>query len=320
MTFRPKLAIDLSTECFKPSPVVKPWLDFRSFVRDYWELLTSYRLLVSEQTRIILLDVAAEIKKKEGKDVDFTIEDLGNPRVTRNKIADRRGGEIEQVLWFLDPKSLLEQLKTEPLKMMSERGQKIRINFGAALWAEQQWKLRTTAIQPQSEINSGESIVMVEENALEILFEFMKGHLNAVRLFPHIMTTDHIKRVMEAMVKTRGTQPSRKTEELRAPEKAPRVSVYKDNPHGELIGIGRQIVQGYYNVSPLRMRPALSSSCHVVAFTDYEDQPGIQMQKFYEMCADPRLKVNLLLNPQTAEDWINQFDAPQHSFSAGAYS
>jgi hypothetical protein len=44
------------------------------------------------------------------------------------------------------------------------------------------------------------------------------------------------------------------------------------------------------------------------------------MQKFYEMCADPRLKVNLLLNPQTAEDWINQFDAPQHSFSAGAYS
>jgi hypothetical protein len=318
MTYRPKLAIDLSAECFKPYPGVKPWLDFRSFVRDYWELLTTYRLLVSEQTKVILLDVAAEITKREGKGVHFTIEDLGNPRVTRNQIANRREGEIEQVLWFLDPKSLLEQLKTAPLKMMSERGQKIRINFGAALWAEQQWKLHNAVIHQRSEIHFGESIVMVEENALGTLFEFMKNHLDAIRLFPHIMTIDHIKKIMEAMVKAKG--PSRKSEEVRGPEKEPRVSICKDSPHGELIGIGRQIVQGYYNAPPVRMRPTLSSSCHVVAFTDYEDQPGIQMQKFYEMCTDPRLKVNLLLNPQTAIDWIHQFEAPQHSFSAGSYS
>jgi hypothetical protein len=320
MTFRPRLAIDLSSECFRPHPLGKPWLDFRSFVRNYWQLLIGYRLLVSDQAKIVLLEVAAEIKARTGTEVHFEIEDMGSPRGTRGKIADRKKEEIEQILLFLDPKSVLEQLKTVPLRMMSERGHRVRINFGAALWAEREWKLRTAVVRHQSEIHSGEAIVMVEENAIGPLFEFIKQHLDAIRLFPRIMTTASIKTVLDAVSHTKRAKRTTAAKETDEANEEPRVSVFKDSPHGELFGIGNQILQDYYNVPPLCMHPAQSSPCHVVAFTDYEGQPEIQMQKFYEICADPRSKVNLLLNKQTAEDWVRQFEAPEHSFSAGVFS
>jgi|SRR6476660_2203833 hypothetical protein len=314
MSVRKILAIDLSMECFKPYPQGKPWLDFRSFVRTYWQLLAGYNLLVSYETQRILLEVAAEIKKLTGMEVRFETEVLGSSRATRSNIANRAGGEIDRVLCFLDPKRLLNQLQGVPLKMMSERGHKIHVNFGAALWGDSEWRLRTTAVQHQSEIRFGEAFVIVEDNAIVPVLEFTKEHFGALRLFPQIMTTTNIKIIIEAVLNATATDQTKETDEKH------RLTVFKGSPYGELIAIGHQIVRDYYNVPPLRMHPARSLPCHVVALTHYQDEPGIRMQKFFEICADPHLRVNLLLNKQTADEWIQRYEPPKHTFIAGAES
>jgi hypothetical protein len=314
MSVRKTLAIDLSYECFKPYPQGKPWFDFRSFVRAYWQLLAGYDLLVSYETQRIVLEVAAEIEKLTGMEVRLKTKVLGSSRATRSDIANRAGGEIDRVLCFLDPKRLLDQLQGVPVRMMSERGHKIHVNFGAALWADSEWRLRTAAVQHQSEIRFGEAFVIVEDNAIVPILEFTKEHCGALRLFPQIMTTTNIKIIMEAVLNATATKEAKETDEKR------RLTVFRDSPYGELIGIGHQIVRDYYNVPPLRMHPTRSLACHVVALAHYQDEPGIRMQKFLEICADPHLRVNLLLNKQTADEWIHRYEAPKHTFVAGADS
>jgi hypothetical protein len=61
------------------------------------------------------------------------------------------------------------------------------------------------------------------------------------------------------------------------------------------------------------MHPAQGARFHVVTFADYQSEQalGPEMREFYEVCADPRLRVNLLMNKQTAIEWIRQFEPPK---------
>jgi hypothetical protein len=309
------LAIDLSKECLNAHPRGKPWLDFRSFAQAFWQLLAAYKLLlVSYDTERILREVAANIKKSTGIEPNFKTEVLGTSRTTRSAIANWSKHNIDRVLWFLDPENLLEQLQSVPLRMMSERGHKLHVNFGAAVWADRAQRLLAGDIQQHVEVHPGDAIAMVEEHAIVPIAELIAEHFRALKSFSHIMATTKIRNIIKSVFKATASS------ETKGADAKCRLTVFRDSPYGELIGIGHQIVQDYYNVPPLLMQPRRRALCHVVAFARYQEEPGIEMQKFFEIAADPRLRVNLLLNEQTANDWIGRFEPPKYTFIAGAES
>jgi hypothetical protein len=239
------------------------------------------------------------------------MEDLGSSTDALTNIANRRPGEIEEILLFTDPKGLLDQLAMIPLEVISAHGHRVRLNFGAALWAEQACKSSSAMVQQYSEIHPAESLVLVEENATVPMFNFIAGHIDTIRLFPQLVVTKAVKTMVEILFDR---------SQIRVKER-PRLKV-PNHSQGELFGIANLIVTDSYNTGLVPMQPDLGARFDVVAFTDHQGDhaPGIEMQKFLEVCADPRLRVNLLMNKQTAEEWCQQFELPKSAFGAGTES
>jgi len=310
MAYEKQLAIVVNWRCIKNGPSGKAFFDFRSFVRRYWQLLSLYSLLVSEDTERILLEVASEIRTLTGLEVHFNIKVLGNSRVTLSNIANREQGEIERILLFLDPKGLLLQLETVPFRLISARNHRIHLNFGAALWAEQEWRIKTSFVQPYSEIRPAGRLVLVQENSEALMFGLIIAHFGAIRSFLQIEATATVRAMLEIVHRK---SLIRETLNLAQPN---------HDPCGELLGIANSIGAVSYNPCGLRMHPTQGARFHVIAFADYpvKHAPGIEMQKFFEVCTDPRLRVNLLLNKPTADEWFQQFEFPTDAGSAGAAS
>lgn len=321
MASRKTLGIVVVPQCFTNSQT-KTWFDFRTFVRTYWELLSTYTLLVSSDTKAILLEISAEFRAL-GIKVNFIMEDLGNSRTTLNNIANQKAGEIERILLFLDPKDVRNQLEMAPLRMISERGHLVHLNFGAALWAE--CTSQPAAVRPYPEIRPVESLVFVEENASAPMFDFLARHFGAICLFPEVLVTRGIKSMFDFIFQQRPkpkageNKKNEKNENEDEENREPVIYVPEMSPDSELTAIGKCIMARSYNWKAFEMHPARGARYHVVTFTDYLNNhaPGPAMQTFYEVCADPRLRVNLLINPQTAVDWIRQYELPKFR-TAGA--
>lgn len=308
MAYEKQLAIVVDERCFKNGPSGKTFFDFVTFVRRYWEILSTYCLLVSKHTKTILLRVAGEITTPTGEKVHFNMKDLGDSEVTLRDIANREQGEIERILLFLDPEDLLRQLEKVPLRDISARNHKIHPNFGAAVWAEQQWRIKKFFVQPYSEIRPAGRLALVEENSQVLMFGLIIAHFAAIQSFPQTEVTTVVRGMLER-VKRKSLM--RETLNLAQPN---------HDPRGELAGIATSIGADCYNAGGLRMDPTQGARFHVIAFADYpvKQAPGPDMQKFFEVCTDPRLRVNLLLNKPTADEWFQQFEFPTDAGSEGA--
>jgi hypothetical protein len=283
-----KLGLYVSDWCRRAVPHGKGWFEFHLFVKTYWQLLSMYKLLVSETTARILEEVAADIKSSNGVEPRWSLEKFQNSRVLVNRLVATNKEEAERILLFLDPHKLESEMDSLWVlrEAVAEHEQKLNINLGARLWMEKELMLHK-GTQSKPLIGANDAIVFVGQNPSLAIDRFAVKHLEKVVLFPRLILTGRIRSTI--------------TECLRAAN----TSAHLRNGSAEgMEGIAQFLVRDYFNT---RQRKLEDKLCHVIACPGRNrGEQGKAMEEFIRICADPHMRVNLMLNQETAEEWIQQ--------------
>ncbi|HEX7288737.1 MAG TPA: hypothetical protein VF532_21310 [Candidatus Angelobacter sp.] len=288
MSSKSRLGLYVSDKCERAAPNGKPWLEFRAFVRKYWPLLSNYTLLVSEKTQKILEEISADLQRSTGVAPQWKLEVSRNPTALRFALHGMSEKELERILFFLDPENLKDEW--EKLFMLrlaiAQRGQKLNINCGAWLWAEKEWA-ENCGVQCKSEIHSDDAIVFLGQDPSWMLDRFVLEHLETVMLFNHRILTSRVRpafgeylKIAEPRHLLKGTSNA-----------GPKVASFL-------------LADYFYGTFPQRQ----DKLCHVVycAGRQRERAYGSELESLIETCADPRMRINLMINWETAEEWIQQ--------------
>ncbi len=327
-----KLGVHVSDKCKTVVPNGKDWFEFRLFVKTFWKLLSEYTLVVSETTAIILAEVERDLKR-QGEQPLWDLEVSSNSRVLKNKLVAASKEEIERILLFLDPEKLESEMASLWIlrETVVEHGQKMNINLGAILWAERQWKTQQ-GIDSRFSIGADDAIVLLRQNSSRAIDRFALSHLDKVMLFPRLIFTGRTRASITEFVEAAKASASLTREaydrmqaiaallgDLRngqdeiggkchliacagRSEKMDRVYLTEKIWDG-MQDIASLLVTKYSNKGPGKIADRL---CHVIACPGHN--PGRTEVKALEnlirVCADPHMRVNLVLNQETAEDWM----------------
>ncbi len=285
------LGFYVDDRCKTAAPNGKPWLEVREFVRVYWPLLSTYRLLVSENTKEILRKLAAEIKLKHGVELEWNLDVSPNSRALTIKLTAANKEQVGRILFFLDPDKVAEQW--EGLDMLRQaaagHGQKLHINRGAGVWAETEWAARH-GIQKKPEIGVDDAIVLVGRGLA--MDRFAAKYLEKLLLFPFRIVPSGTRTAIAELAQAANAPADVIADVLnRTSEGGPEIaSSFVVNHFGTM-----------WREMPYKL-------CHVIACPcRYRNQPReTDMEEFLRVCADPLMRVNLMVNHETAEEFIQR--------------
>jgi hypothetical protein len=258
-------------------------------VRLYWRVLLNYTLLVSESTAAILYEVGLEIEKADGERPLWDVEISDNRRVLVGKLALTGKEEMERLLLFFDPKSMPQELESLWVLRQgaAERGQKFHINFyGAYHWAEREARF-LNHFENRPVIGANDAIVFVGHKPGSMLDRFASKHLDKVILFPNFILPPETREIMDGLFK-----------KLDLP------IALSERTWATIEHITKLLWDNYRHAGPHRAEVDL---CHVIVCPGPKNQQiDGALQELIRVCANPEMKVNLLLDEETASEWIEQ--------------
>jgi hypothetical protein len=288
---RNKLGLYVSRSCRAASPHGKGWFEFRLFAKKFWRLLSTYTLLVSESTAGILEEVSRDLRESEGVEVRWDLDIYPKPNSIVslvNKLVASSREEVERILVFLDPQAPAELESLFVLReAIAQHGQKLHINLGAPVWAEREWKA-VLGLESKSLIAAGDAIVLLGQKHSLKIDRFALTYFEKVLLFPNFVIPVTARSMISELLKT-----------VNSPASLPRTTC------GETPELASLLFANYFNTGGGYMDRRL---CHVVICpgSNRARMQRQSMEEFISMCADPRLRINLMLNKETAEEWIQQ--------------
>lgn len=291
MASQKKIGLHVSDACKTSMPDGKDWFEFRSFVRTYWQLLSEYRLLVSLNTAAILNEFADDLERSCGIEVPWDLEVYPNRRLLVNRLVASNREEIGRVLFFLDPRNLeyeMESLFTLR-EAIAEHGQKLNINLGTGLWAEREQRAYS-GIEQTPFIGTDDAIAFVGQSSSLAIDRFAVKHLENVLLFPRLISMRHTWATIAEYLKA-----------------VDAVSYLVNEAYDRTEDIASSLVNSYLNYG----KPAMEGKlCHVIACPGRSREQSLRqdIERFIHVCANPRMRINLMLNKETAEEWIRPFD------------
>ncbi|HEY6249613.1 MAG TPA: hypothetical protein VI685_06605 [Candidatus Angelobacter sp.] len=281
-----KLGLYVSYSCKNHRPEGKQWFEFRRFARTYWQILSNYILLVSDVTAMSLREVARDLKR-DGAEPRWDIEVARNHRALATRLIATNKEEVERILLFLDPERLSDELENLWILQQSaaENGQKLYINWGVHLWAERESKMRL-GIRDKSLIGNDDAIVLVGHGSGPPVDRFVLKGLEKVMLFPWVILTGGPLATISDICKSRES-----------------TAAQTNQTSDAMLDSASAFVENYLNTSGSQASDKL---CHVIACQGRNQMMGKAMQDFIRVCANPRMHVNLMLNKETVEEWIQQ--------------
>jgi hypothetical protein len=284
MTQRPKLGLYGNDKWKSCESTGKRWPDFQLFAKRYWKLLSKYTLVVSETTAASLSKVASELML-EGIDPQWHLDSYSNRGFIARLTATHRE-EIERVLLFLDSQNLEEEIESLWIlrQAIAEHGQKLNINYrGACQWAESEVNA-VENLQSKSLIGANDGIVLVGQKPGLAIDRFAIKHLERVALFPRLVLPSLTRAAIGRLLSAAEIQ-------VNIPE---HTSTTED--------IMSFLVANYFRAGFAR---ANEDVCHVIVCPGrYRERKEEGMEALIQVCTDPHMKVNLMLNKETAEEWI----------------
>ncbi|PYP87937.1 MAG: hypothetical protein DMG65_15910 [Candidatus Angelobacter sp. Gp1-AA117] len=335
-----KLGFYVSDKCKEVQPSGKDFFDIRHFIRIYWQVLSNYILLVSESTAIVLHQVELELKS-QGKRPQWQLEVFNTPRSLVCELVAKNKEEVARILLFLDPDRPENEIESLFVlrEAVAQHSQTLYINLGARLWAEREYK----AIQGMHHrfvVGVDDAIVLFRQNSTRAIDHFASKHLDKIMLFPNLILTSRTQtgfndflNAVNAPASLTGEAYERMQDIANLIEEK-RLSCSHDEFGGRLHMIacapGRQslyltegAVYGMQDITKVLVKNYFYSGhggtedslCHILACPGYHaERTDIEaLKQLIKICTDPHMRVNLVLNQQTAEEWI---EPPYESYES----
>jgi methylglyoxal synthase len=312
MTIKPRLAMIASDDCTSSFMMErKPWPHVRWFIEEYKDILDRYHILAPENTVKVLEEAVNDLQRARRTTHPLDLESRGpSHRAVIELAAAVARNEVEHVLLFQHPHNpdLERSHYRELVHTVNLHGRKLYLNMAAQLWAEYERNHRLPVIKTQPQAGTDETVVFVAHGAEKRVAHFVREHFSTIRSFPRIMADPATKNAI--------------TEVLAAEQTDTRLRIEAAGLGHGLSGVGLmiadEILRKFRELGTERIDQMSGALYHVIFFLEQQhiSALGPDLQALLGICADPCLRVNLILNRQMAEEWAGRYEAAVTSVDA----
>jgi hypothetical protein len=301
MTNKKSLVMIASDNCSLPNEH-KPFPHVRWFIQEYKDFLDRFHILAPDSTVRILEEAVSDLKRAHRTTLPLDIENRGpSHRAVLELAAAIARNEVAQGILFQHPSNpdLERPHYRELIHVAAMNGRKLFLNLGAQLWADHERDHARPTIKTYSESGVDETVVFVSHGEEQRVAHFVRQNFKTIRKFPRIMA-DHA--VKKAIGEVQCAEP---------PESRLRIDAacMGHGLSGAGLWIADEISRRCRELGPDRIDQMNGALYHVIFFLDQHhiSDLGSDLQALLSICADPCLRVNLILNRQMAEDWVGRY-------------
>jgi methylglyoxal synthase len=303
-----QLGILVSEKCAQNLPEGKRWFHVARFIKAYGELLGRFELLAVKETASRLETLFQETRHTSRP----TITSLGSPFEGVVRLAAKVARkEVTRVLVFQDPRDLqIERAEAYALlRNCNISGGKMYFNAAAHLWALfESTKQGLPVSRPYYKDTVNTSIVqetvvfIAHDNEKPRMSRFALHYRDILRRFRRLLATAGTKKAIDAFLKQ--TVPPHQRLHIEAAGKTDQDS---HGPSGGDVVVAEDVLKTYATLAAPEWDDHVLH--HILFFIDHKHsqphEPDIQV--LLKTCADPRNRVNLILNSKMAEEWADRY-------------
>jgi methylglyoxal synthase len=315
-----ELAIISSEKCREDRPG-KRWWHLRRFITAYAQLLQQFPLAVTTGTAEIIAKVIEQERQNIPALGGLHFRPIGpsfeGVVYLAAAVAKR---QIRRVLWFDDPEDLAVDRPENYalLRNCNLAGAYLHVNASAHLWALHASEARGLSGHKyiRTPLNHGpveqggiqETVVLIaHDGEKDRISRFVLHYRDVLRHFPRILATSGTLKHIEEFLKIH--VPPRERQRLKIlPVGA--TATMAHGPSGGDVIVADEIFDWYREGG--RATNLEHVLHHVLFFADNSKSHPHEadIRVLLKTCADPRNRVNLILNSRMAEEWATRYAEP----------
>lgn len=292
----------------------KPWWHIRRFLRAYYPLLQQFELIATSGTAEVvdeLMDTDPSIPRLDVKRCGASFEGVVHIAAL---VAKR---ELNRVLWFQDPQDLAVDRPENYalLRNCNLAGAHLHLNAAAHLWALHTSELRDLPSERyvREPINKDpveiggvqESVILIAHDGEKPrIARFVLHYRDVLRRFPRVLATSGTLKHIEEFLKVQLPPWERRRLQIQPVGKT---ATMAHGPSGGDVIVADEIIDWYREGG--RANGSDHVLHHILFFADSSKSHAHEadIRVLLKACANPRNRVNLILNSRMAEEWANRY-------------